>query len=101
MILVRNGTDETQHWVLDVFRLFDAAINHNTGPGALDLYYANLVDPRQITVTGLFECEVLVGDFILIYRLYHVYRPMWWVCVVPIGCWVMLASKLNLSFKVD
>jgi len=83
------------HWAIEVARVFEVVIDLE-GKIPIDLYFANLADPKQIAVTGLFECEVLVGDFILIYRLYHVYRPMWWVCIIPIGCWCALAVSTGL-----
>jgi hypothetical protein len=48
-----------------VARLYEAVITvaHNV---PIDLYFANLPDPKQVAATVLFDLEVLTGDFILV-----------------------------------
>jgi hypothetical protein len=48
-----------------VARLYEAVITV-AYKVPIDLYFANLPDPKQVAVTGLFDLEVLTGDLILV-----------------------------------
>jgi len=54
----------------------------------LTAYFADITRKKQIAATALFEFEVLIADFILLYRLYHVWKPHWWISIIPVLGWL-------------
>jgi len=77
----------TARWAIGVARLYEAVVTLG-GRVNLSAYFANIPDPKQIAVTMLFDFQVIVADFILVYRLYHVWKPHWWICIIPTIAWL-------------
>jgi len=77
----------TSRWAIGVARLYEAVVIFE-GRLSVTKYFADLTMKKQIAATALFEFQVIVADFILVYRLYHVWKPHWWLCIIPSLAWV-------------
>ncbi|KAF9650628.1 hypothetical protein BDM02DRAFT_3220464 [Thelephora ganbajun] len=72
----------TARWAIGVARIYEAVVDLG-GRVPISKYFADITAKKQIGVTALFEFQVLVADLILVYRLYHVWKPHWWLCIIP------------------
>jgi len=55
----------SQRWAIGVARIYEAVVVLE-GRIPLSKYFANITLKKQIVVTALFECQVIVADFILV-----------------------------------
>lgn len=55
----------SQRWAIGVARIYEAVVDFE-GRVPLSKYFANITLKKQITVTALFESQVIVADFILV-----------------------------------
>jgi len=87
----------TSRWAVGIARVYEAVVSLE-GQIPVSLYFADLTRKKQIVVTALFEFQVIVADFILVYRLHHVWKPRWWICIIPSLAWVgVLVSSSMLT----
>ncbi|KAJ7495153.1 hypothetical protein FB451DRAFT_973509, partial [Mycena latifolia] len=71
----------TAHWILTVDRFFLAFLYFKNGAAPL-LLYADLSHPTEIAKTG-----IIVGDAVIIYRVWLIWNRNNRIVVFPILCW--------------
>jgi len=81
------------------------------GPGGATAEFENVSFWIQVTRTGCYVVQTLIGDLILIYRCYVVYNRRWLVIVVSLIMWtgtlacgitlIYVNSHLKLSTNFD
>ncbi|ESK88800.1 hypothetical protein Moror_17134 [Moniliophthora roreri MCA 2997] len=71
----------TGHWICTVLRLFGAVVFSEKGPSA---YYEDLSENLYAIKTGFIEASLIIGDSMLIYRLWMVWSRNYYVIVIPI-----------------
>ncbi|KAH9842576.1 uncharacterized protein C8Q71DRAFT_876571 [Rhodofomes roseus] len=81
----------TGHWVLTVYRLFQAFVNFRGGTAPL-LYYANIALATEVAKSALLVATVLVSDAMIIYRLYIIWGYNKAIVVLPILTWFGLIA---------
>ncbi|KZT63170.1 hypothetical protein DAEQUDRAFT_185255 [Daedalea quercina L-15889] len=81
----------TAHWILTVYRLFDAFINYMGGAEPL-LVYADLSMKSEVAKTAFLVVTVLTSDAMIIYRLYIVWSYNKAIIVFPILTWLALVA---------
>jgi len=87
----------TAHWICDVTRLFNAILYYPQGPIA---YYANLAIPVNVVKTGLYIFECMVGDSLMIYRLWVVWNRKTIVCLLPIASFFCLTvTGIGITYQ--
>ena len=57
-----------QHWILTVYRLFQAFVNYRGGTDAL-FFYANVAFASEVGKTALLVSTVLVSDAMIVRTL--------------------------------
>ncbi|TFY53901.1 hypothetical protein EVJ58_g9182 [Rhodofomes roseus] len=81
----------TGHWVLTVYRLFQAFVNFRGGTAPL-LYYANIALATEVAKSALLVATVLASDAMIIYRLYIIWGYNKGIVVLPILAWFGLIA---------
>ncbi|KAF9779330.1 hypothetical protein BJ322DRAFT_1089812 [Thelephora terrestris] len=76
------GLTITTHCVLSVYRSM-RAILHSTQGEPVDQYLNPPYPALEIFRLGLFQLQIIVGDIIMMHRMYHVYNKNLLLCVVP------------------
>ncbi|KAI0028812.1 hypothetical protein K488DRAFT_89375 [Vararia minispora EC-137] len=71
----------TARWVIDVSRLFDAFVYNSMGSPVQ--FYSVAAEKGNVAKTFLYVSQAIMGDFMLVYRLYYVYNRSWLVCALP------------------
>jgi len=80
-----------KHWVLTVYRLFEAFVNFRGGTAAL-FYYADISLASEVTKSALLVATVIVSDAMIIYRLYIIWGYNKAIVVLPILTWFGLIA---------
>ncbi|KAH7906259.1 hypothetical protein BJ138DRAFT_1163063 [Hygrophoropsis aurantiaca] len=73
----------TAHWMLTVTRLFQAFVLYNDGSAPLS-FYGDLSQLTEIVKTGFLMASLIVGDAMIIYRLWVIWNHSVWVIVFPL-----------------
>ncbi|KAI0725166.1 hypothetical protein C8Q72DRAFT_760139, partial [Fomitopsis betulina] len=76
----------TGHWILTVYRLFEAFVNYRGGTQAL-FYYASIAFTSEVVRIALLVSTVLVSDAMIIYRLYIIWGYNKLVIIPPVLTW--------------
>ncbi|KAF8993888.1 hypothetical protein BDQ17DRAFT_1392511 [Cyathus striatus] len=71
------------HWICTFIRLFQAFITYNGGKTPL-LFYADLSQLTEIVKTGFLVASIILGDAMIIYRLWVVWNYNKYVIIFPI-----------------
>ncbi|GBE80421.1 hypothetical protein BKA93DRAFT_828405 [Sparassis latifolia] len=88
----------TAHWVLSVVRAFDAFVHFDGGKSPLE-FYAYPSRPAAIAKIGLVNVTLLLGDAILIYRLWVISGYCRMIVALPIVFFLgSLASCAALTY---
>ncbi|KAI0729490.1 hypothetical protein C8Q72DRAFT_777826 [Fomitopsis betulina] len=80
----------TGHWILTVYRLFDAFIHYMGGKEPI-IVYADLSRTSEVAKTGFLIITVLISDAMIIYRLYIVWSYNKMILIFPALTWCALA----------
>ncbi|KAH7904996.1 hypothetical protein BJ138DRAFT_1165566 [Hygrophoropsis aurantiaca] len=72
----------TAHWILTVTRLFQAFVLYNDGSAPLS-FYGDLSQLTKIVKTGFLAASLIVGDAMIIYRLWVIWNHSVWVIIFP------------------
>ncbi|PCH37101.1 hypothetical protein WOLCODRAFT_109578 [Wolfiporia cocos MD-104 SS10] len=80
----------TAHWIIDVFRTFQAYLNFDGGTEPLE-YLSNASDPTEVAQTALVMVSLIIGDAMIIYRLWIIWSYNHVVTMFPSGTLVGLA----------
>jgi len=72
------------HFAIDVSRLFDAFIYNRDHPGGPALYLGTLANPKNVAKTACYLVQTVIGDLIMVYRVYMVYQKNIWVVSFPL-----------------
>ncbi|KAH9926913.1 uncharacterized protein B0H18DRAFT_1084865 [Fomitopsis serialis] len=72
----------TGHWVMTIYRLFDAFVNFHGGAAPL-LYYENIALTTEAVKTAFLIATLIVCDILFIYRLWVVWSYNYYVTVIP------------------
>jgi len=70
------------HWALGMRRVLLAALYPPSGL-TVDQFLEPPYGPDEITRWAIFQLELVVGDFVMIYRMYHIYNKSILACVIP------------------
>ncbi|KAJ7485084.1 hypothetical protein B0H11DRAFT_2018081 [Mycena galericulata] len=73
----------TAHWILDIYQAFFAFI-HLGSATAEDTFYADLAQPSEVAKTVLFSVAVLIGDALVIYRLWIIWGRNPFIPIFPV-----------------
>ncbi|KAH9923869.1 uncharacterized protein B0H18DRAFT_1013828 [Fomitopsis serialis] len=74
----------TAHWIVAVYRLFAGFMLHEDGTQAI-AYYTNPSQPTEVTQNTLLMFSLIIGDAMIIYRLWLVWAYYIPVTVFPIS----------------
>lgn len=72
----------TGHWICTVMRLFAAQSTYKGGKAPLE-YYSDISQGVYAIKTGFLEASLIVGDAMLVYRLWKVWNMNYWVIIIP------------------
>ncbi|PCH42396.1 hypothetical protein WOLCODRAFT_73087 [Wolfiporia cocos MD-104 SS10] len=81
----------TSHWILTVYRLFDAFINYQGGAEPL-IALADLSWRSEVVKTAFLVAAVLLSDIMIIYRLYIVWSYNKLIVIFPMLTWCGLVA---------
>ncbi|KAG7091793.1 hypothetical protein E1B28_008197 [Marasmius oreades] len=70
----------TGHWICTFMRLF-LAILHSEDPL---VFYATLSEPTEVIKTGFLMASLVLGDSMIIYRLWVVWDRRWAIVIFPL-----------------
>ncbi|KAF7335879.1 hypothetical protein MSAN_02324900 [Mycena sanguinolenta] len=73
----------TAHWITTVYRAFLAFIYFEHGAGAVQ-FYADAAQVTELLQEGFLMISILIGDSLIIHRLWVVWEHRWAVVVFPI-----------------
>jgi hypothetical protein len=73
----------TAYAAMGLRMLLDSFISLLESPEAVLAYWANPTIPLQVASKGVYITNVLIGDAILVWRLYVVWGKNWYICVAP------------------
>ncbi|KAI9001456.1 hypothetical protein BD414DRAFT_474685 [Trametes punicea] len=89
----------TVHWVIAMHRFYIAIVDHDNTQGAVD-YVNDLAQPLEIGRTALLFVDMLVGDIVMNYRTWLVwkrdYRAIIFPCITTAG---LLASGIGILYE--
>ncbi|KAJ8092339.1 hypothetical protein PM082_023942 [Marasmius tenuissimus] len=68
------------HWLCGIIRLFDAL----TQSGNAEAYYADISHPTQLAKNIFLSSSAVIGDALIIYRLWIVWTRKYYIVVFPI-----------------
>ena len=89
------------------------------GQVSLTAYFADITREKQVAASSIFGIEIIVADSILVspfrpsdhhvvaelrdqlYRLYHVWKPHWWICIPPGLMCLSLCSTFRSVSSVE
>ncbi|KAK7051021.1 hypothetical protein VNI00_005133 [Paramarasmius palmivorus] len=72
----------TGHWICTVMRLFAAMSTYKDGKEPLE-YYSDISQNVYAIKTGFLEASLIIGDAMLVYRLWKVWNMKYWVIALP------------------
>ncbi|KAF9652980.1 hypothetical protein BDM02DRAFT_3183308 [Thelephora ganbajun] len=94
------GLTITLHWVVSTVHGLRGILFLPSG-GDTATFFQNTSSPLFVCKVTLLQIEILVGDWIMIYRLYHIYGRNLAICIVPlVGSLAHLAIILGSAVKV-
>lgn len=70
------------HWILGMRRVVMAALYLPSGV-TIDEYFQPPYTADEIGRWGLFQLQLVVGDLVMIYRMYHIFDRSFLACVIP------------------
>ncbi|THU83765.1 hypothetical protein K435DRAFT_843915 [Dendrothele bispora CBS 962.96] len=73
----------TAHWICTVIRLFDAFVNFENGSKPLE-FYADLSQLTEVVKTGFLMATLVIGDTMIIYRLWVIWGHNPYVVIFPL-----------------
>ncbi|GBE88079.1 hypothetical protein SCP_1203080 [Sparassis crispa] len=73
----------TAHWILTVYRSFQAFIYFENGTLPI-AYYGNLANTAEVVKTAFLVTALLIGDAVMIYRLWIVWNYNKYVIIFPL-----------------
>ncbi|TFK38856.1 hypothetical protein BDQ12DRAFT_682617 [Crucibulum laeve] len=73
----------TSHWICTFLRLFQAFVTFNRGTTPLE-FYADLTQTSEVVKTGFLMASLVIGDAMIIYRLWIVWSYNRLVIIFPI-----------------
>ncbi|KAJ7257846.1 hypothetical protein C8J57DRAFT_1342924, partial [Mycena rebaudengoi] len=90
----------TAHWTIAIYQAFFAFIHLGTVVSE-DRFYADLSQPSELAKTGFSSAAILLGDALVIYRLWIVWGRHRYIAVFPVlalvGSGVTLVGVLYVS----
>lgn len=94
----------TSHWWLNLWGIYVAFLQ-TPNEAARELYIANAATKLSLARLTIYEIQTWMGDFLLVYRLYHVAGRRWLVVIPPIvtACCLIICSghALYYTSKID
>ncbi|KAK1218395.1 hypothetical protein PQX77_018918 [Marasmius sp. AFHP31] len=83
------------HWLCGIIRLFDAL----TQSGNAEAYYADISHPTQLAKNIFLSSSAVIGDALIIYRLWIVWTRKYYIVVFPIvSLLVTTASGIIVAY---
>ncbi|TFY63341.1 hypothetical protein EVJ58_g3307 [Rhodofomes roseus] len=82
----------TAHWILTVYRAFDAFVNFMDGSEPI-IAYADLSRKSEVAKTAFLVITVLISDAMIIYRVYIVWSYNRAIIIFPILTWFALVAE--------
>ncbi|KAJ7579079.1 hypothetical protein C8J56DRAFT_1110143 [Mycena floridula] len=89
----------TAHWIITIFRLFDAFVNVNGGAAPVE-YYVDLSETTEVVKTGFLGATLILSDSMIIYRLWIVWAHNHLVIIFPVLTLLGLTSTEACAFGV-
>ncbi|KAF9475584.1 hypothetical protein BDN70DRAFT_908071 [Pholiota conissans] len=74
----------TMHIITSSVRIMKAFITLNDEPGGPGAFFIRLSEPTKILETSIYMTQILVGDFLVIWRAYKVWGNSLWITVLPL-----------------
>ncbi|KAJ7708731.1 hypothetical protein B0H17DRAFT_971287 [Mycena rosella] len=83
----------TLHIISDIKRIYSGlVVFRDTYPGGPPAWFANTSDPSFIFKNAVYSFQTALGDGVVIYRCYMVWRSIW-VTVVPGILWLVFCAS--------
>ncbi|CCM03473.1 uncharacterized protein FIBRA_05606 [Fibroporia radiculosa] len=89
----------TAHWILGVYRGFQAFVLCDGGTLPTE-YLSDMRKPTEIVQISLLMSSLIIGDAMIIYRLWIVWGYTWFVIIFPVGTLVGLAVGIVVSLAM-
>ncbi|KZT02783.1 uncharacterized protein LAESUDRAFT_684617 [Laetiporus sulphureus 93-53] len=80
----------TAHWIIMVYRLFQAFLYYEKGTQPVE-FYKDASQPSEVTQTAVLMISLIIGDAMIIYRLWIVSGYNWYIAIFPSSTLVGLA----------
>ncbi|KZT01335.1 uncharacterized protein LAESUDRAFT_686826 [Laetiporus sulphureus 93-53] len=77
------STTITAHWILTVTRSFDAFVYHEGGSNPIG-FFGNLKQTTEVVKTGFIMATLVIGDSMVIYRLWIIWNYRSAVIIFPL-----------------
>ncbi|KAF8157275.1 hypothetical protein B0H34DRAFT_798565 [Crassisporium funariophilum] len=74
----------TAYVALGLRRLIDSFIKLQDRPDAIKAYWINPAVTTGVAANAVYITNTLIGDVILVWRLYVVWNNNWYICVLPV-----------------
>ncbi|KAF9779276.1 hypothetical protein BJ322DRAFT_1113616 [Thelephora terrestris] len=88
------------HWILGLRRVLVAALYLPAGQ-TLEQYFEPPYPADELVRWGIFQFLLVVGDFVMIHRLYHIYSKSLRVCIIPlITTTGLIAIGFGLTYQL-
>ncbi|KAJ7333448.1 hypothetical protein DFH08DRAFT_881270 [Mycena albidolilacea] len=91
----------TAHWVITVVRFYFAFLYFDNGRAPL-LFWANLSQPTEIAKTVTGQLSMIIGDAMIIHRVYLIWNRNKLVVIFPILCWSgFIACTVGVTYQLS
>ncbi|KAK7055352.1 hypothetical protein R3P38DRAFT_2499429 [Favolaschia claudopus] len=79
------------HIAVDIKRIYTGLVLNRFFPGGPSAWFANGSDESFIFKNSIYSFQTAIGDGVVIYRCYMVWRS-WWIIVLPVILWCSVAA---------
>ncbi|KAL1753074.1 hypothetical protein FB107DRAFT_218547 [Schizophyllum commune] len=92
----------TAHLCIDMKRIYEGLVKYrDTFPGGPIAFFADVSQETFVSKNGIYTAHTCLGDGVVIYRAYMVWRS-WWVVVLPIMLWcAVLATGIGTVYTIS
>ncbi|KAL1743351.1 hypothetical protein HDZ31DRAFT_41158 [Schizophyllum fasciatum] len=90
----------TAHLCIDIRRIYLGLVRHRESPGGPIGYFSDVSQETFVSKNGIYTAHTALGDGVVIYRCYMVWRNVW-IIVLPMILWCsVLASGIGTVYTI-
>ncbi|KAL1730850.1 hypothetical protein EV714DRAFT_283770 [Schizophyllum commune] len=90
----------TAHLCIDIRRIYLGLVRHRNTLGGPIAYFSDVSQETFVSKNGIYTAHTALGDGVVIYRCYMVWRKIW-VIVLPMILWCsVLASGIGTVYTI-